>query len=486
MIWSGRVDEAGALGLLLDRTYAEVAAAAQRPRLLDREFLIGQFDLWDNHLLPAVAAGTAPVWNRRSLARAVWRRLGFVAGGDHRRWMTDHLDSLDFDPGALLGPERDDHLPFRSEDGRLVAVPQPVTAESAELIRADYDFSGGTVVGARMDAHDSGRLSGFLKLSAENESSVGTLPPGDQLPTGGRRYSATTAPPPELHLCFDEATSLSFPHAARGSVRPDGQPALSATQDLISLSWGADVRLATTDLTWYPQDALWAESAAARATAEGTYERAPELPDASSRGADVLGVVQLMIMWQLRMMRHAGLLRRWELAAAGALCGGLNAQLFQVRPAALRARWAARRWQAMLATEDSRSRALLRHVGSHLPVDLPDLPGPRPPAPVRITVGTAAQLIDGLDFTDGRLRFVDVTPDETVIHLDARRGGRDTIVVIVLTEPLGRAPLTVSPDGLTLTGRPALEATADDIALTIPLPGGDWTVRAAAGSWYVD
>ena len=36
------------------------------------------------------------------------------------------------------------------------------------------------------------------------------------------------------------------------------------------------------------------------------------------------------------------------------------------------------------------------------------------------------------------------------------------------------------------TAAPVVEATADDIALTLPLSGGDWTVRAAAGSWYVD
>jgi hypothetical protein len=92
MIWTGRTDEARALGLLLDRTYADAAAAAEHPRLLDREFLSGQFDLWDNHLLPAMHAGTAPPWTRRAAARLVWQRLGFVAGPDHRRWMADHLD----------------------------------------------------------------------------------------------------------------------------------------------------------------------------------------------------------------------------------------------------------------------------------------------------------------------------------------------------------------------------------------------------------
>jgi len=123
---------------------------------------------------------------------------------------------------------------------------------------------------------------------------------------------------------------------------------------------------------------------------------------------------------------------------------------------------------------------------------VPELPRAAPPVPARITVGTAGRLLGEVDFTGARLRLVDLAADrpgradETVIHLDARRGGRDTIVVIVLTEPLGRAPLTVAPGRLTLTRRPTLAATADDIALTIPLPDGDWTVRAAAGSWYVD
>jgi hypothetical protein len=480
MIWTGRADEAAALGLLLDRTYADAAAAAERPRLLDREFLIGQFDLWDNHLLPAVDAGTAPPWTRRSAARAVWHRLGFVAGPDHRRWMADHLDDLGLDPVALLGSERAGRPPFRSGDGRLIATAQPMTAEAAELIHADYDFTGGTLAGARMDVHgpDPQRIGGFLKLSA-----------------GSRRYTEAAAPRPELHFRVRDATSAGFPHAERGSVRLTGQPSFVVTGDEAGLDVpGADLRLAGRDLTWYPDDTLWAESAAARAAGEGTYESPPELPSRSSRSSGLLGMLQHAIMIQLRMMRHADRLRRWELAAAAALCGGLNAELFRVRPTALRARWAARRTRTLLATEDSRAHAFLRYVGRRLPLEVPDLPGAAvPPAPVRITVGTAARLLDEVDFTGGRLRLVDVSADrrpghadQTVVHLDARRGGRDTIVIIVLTEPLGCAPLTVTPDGLTLTRRPTLEATADDIALTVPLPNGDWTPRAAAGSWYVD
>jgi hypothetical protein len=473
MVWTGRADEAAALGLLLDRTFAEAAAAAARPRLLDREFLIGQFDLWDDLLLPAVAAGTAPMWTRRSAARAVWRRLGYAAGADHRRWMAGHLDDLGLDPGGLLGPERDDHLPFRSGDGRLVAVPQPLTDDSAKLIRADYDLTGGAIVGARMEARGpAARIGGFLKLSA-----------------GSRRYTQAAASTPELHFRCGDATFVGFPHAEAGSLRLSGQPAVAVTPDQAGLdvaTSGPDLRLTGHDLTWCPVDQLWAESAAARATAAGVDEEAPALPDLEARGADRLGMLQLEILRRLRRMRYADQLRRCELAAAGALCGGLNADLCQVRPAALRARWAARQVRTMLATGDSLARALLRHVGRVVPLDLPDGPDAPAPAPVRITVGTAGRLLGELDFTGARLRFVEVDADRTVIHLDARRGATDTIAVIVLTEPLGCAPLTITPHGLTLTRRPTLEATADDIALTIPLPHGDWTPRAAAGSWYAD
>ena len=472
MKWTGRADEAAALGLLLDRTYAEAATAAARPRLLDREFLIGQFDLWDNFLLPALAAGTAPLWTRRPAARAVWHRLGVAAQTGHRRWMADHLDGLGLDPAALLGPDRAPHQPFRSGDGRVTPVPRPLTAESADLIGDDYDLTGGKVAGARMQVHGAGLIGGFLKLSA-----------------GARSCTSEQTPEAELHFRFDEATSFVLAHAEPGTVRTTGPPTFKISDHESALdvpATGTDLRWTGSGITWWPEDAWWEQSATARAAGEGTRDDEPAGPDHTARGTDILGVLQLQIMRHLRRMRHAHLLRRIDLAAAGALCEGLNESLCQVQPTALRARWAARRLRTMLATEDPGSQALLRQISRTMPLDLPAQPAPAAPAPVRITVGTAARLLNDLDFTGGRLRFVDVTTDRTVIHLDARRAGRETIVVIVLTEPVGCAPLTVTPDGLTLTGRPVLEATADDIALTIALPSGDWTVRAAAGSWYVD
>lgn len=474
MMWTGRPDEAAALGLLLDRTYAEAASAAEHPRQLDREFLIGQFELWDSQLLPALAAGTASLRTRRPAARAVWRRLGWTAGAVHRRWMADHLDDLGLDPVPLLGPEQDHRRPRRSQDGRLRPAVQPVTDAAAELIRADYDLAGGGLAGARMEAHgpDSAQIRGFLKLSA-----------------AGRRYPAAATEPPELHFLFGTATAFGFPHAERGSVRLSGQPAVAMTPDGAGLdvpASGMDLRLAAQDLTWYPHDSAWHESAGARAADEGVPEAGPELPSPAGP-AGTLEVLQLLIMRQLRMMRHAALLRRWELTAAGSLCRGLNADLFRVRPAALRARAAAQRLRAMVATDDALSRAFLRHLDRDLHLDLPEPPGATPPAPVRITIGTAGPLFDALDFGTARLRLVDVVPGRTVLHLDARRADRDTIVVLVLDDPLGCAPLTVTPAaGLALARRPILAATADDITLTIPLPGGDWTLHAAAGSCYAD
>ncbi len=476
MVWTGRADEAAALGLLLDRTYADAASAAERPRLLDREFLIGQFDLWVDHLLPAVAAGTASLRARRPAAREVWRRLGFVAGADHRRWMADHLDSLGLDPGALLGPARADPGSFRGRDGRLRPAPQPLTGASAALIRADYDLAGGGVEGARMEVSgpEASQLSGFLKLSA-----------------GGRRYPAAAGPPPELHFRCGTATAFDFPHAERGSVRLSGQPAVELTPAGVSLEVPTtvmDLRLAGQGVTWHPRDDLWHESAAAPTADAGVHETGPQLAEYRSPAgpAGTLHLLQLLIMTRLRMMRYAGLLRRWELTAAGSLCRGINAELFRVRPAALRSRAAARRLHAMVATNDGLSRAFLRHIDRDRRLGLPEVPGTAPPTPVRITVGTAGPLLDALDFSTGRLRFVEVGADRTVVHLDARRAERDTIVILVLDEPLGCAPLTVTPDGLALVRRPALAATADDITLTIPLPTGDWSARAAAGSLYVD
>lgn len=489
MIWTGRADEAAALGLLLDRTYADAAAAAEHPRLLDREFLIGQFDLWEEHLLPAVAAGTTSLLARRADARAVWRRLGFAAGAVHRRWMADHLDDLGLDPGALLGAERDHRRAVRGEDGRLLPAAQPVDGGSGELIRTDYHLVGGGVEGARMEAHgpDSSQVRGFLKLSASGRRYPSAAGSAAGSATGSAAGSAA-----ELHFRFGTATSFAFPHAARDSVRLSGEPAIAVTPDGVRLDVPAsvmDLRLAGPDVTWIPYDPHWHESAAARAAGAGVVEARPAPPEQRSPAGVVgtLRALQFLIMRQLRMMRHAWLLRRWELAAAGSLCRGLNAELFRVGPAALRSRTAARRLRTMVETDDGLARAFLRHVGHDLRLDVPELPGAvPPPAPVRITVGSAGPLFDEVDFGGGRLRFVDVVAGRTVVHLDGRRAGRDTIVVVVLDEPLGCAPLAVTPDGLALARRPTLAATADDIALTIPLPGGDWIAQAAAGSCYVD
>jgi hypothetical protein len=471
MMWTGRSDEAGALGALLDRTYADAAAAAARPRLLDREFLIDQFSLWDAQLLPTVAVACAPLRTRRAAARRVWRRLGFLATARSRQWMAGHLDGLGLDPVALLGPDRPERLPFRGSDGRLHPVDQRLTAESAALLEADYDLRGGAVAGGGMEVHgaDPVRLTGLLRLAA------------------GRRRSSETpdAPLPVLHFSTSATTALVVPHAEAGTARLPERPALVVTPDHAAVE-GTGIRLAGPALACYPEDDRWHESAAARAAEVGTPDAEPDELDFGpplDGAVHVLSMLQLMIMSRLRMMRFPSRLRRWELAAAASLCGGAGAELFRVGPALLRERAAARRLHAMTTTEDDLAGALLRCVGEQVPERAGAV---APPAPTRITVGTAGRLLGDLDCAGARLRLVDITPERTVIHLDVRHGGRETIVVIVLTEPLGYAPLTATPDGLTLTRRPALEAGADDLTLTVPLPGGDWTVRATAGTLYID
>ena len=192
---------------------------------------------------------------------------------------------------------------------------------------------------------------------------------------------------------------------------------------------------------------------------------------------EVLASLQLAVVQAISRMRPAEGLRRWELAVAGRMFAELGAELFWIRPTALRARSASRRLQAIRETPDAQERGFLRRV-THLEI----AEGAPPPAPARVTVGSAAGLLDGLDFTDGRLRLVDITKARTVLHLDAR----GTIAVITLTDALEHGPLSVQPDGLALTGPPRFEADADEVTLTVPRRGGDWKVRAAAGTLYSD
>jgi len=488
MTWMGRPDEVAALGLVLDRTYAEVAAVAEQPRRLDREFLVGQLDVWDKHLVAAVAAAGAPLRSRRAAALAVWRSIGSWAGAAQHAWLRDQLAALGLDAAALLGPSGEPWLPSQDLEGHLLAVPAPLTPESVALMLADYDLVGGDFEGARIevDAAEPPRVRGYLALSAS-----------------ARRYTATPGPRPELQFHCREVTSFEFPHVERGAAHLSGPPAITvegAGGSIEAPASGCDIRLAGRNLTYYPDDSRWHESAAARvAVADARAAELPKLPEQELPPGPLgtLTMVQRLLFTKLRMVRHPDKLRRWELAAAGALCAGLGLETIRIAsrlgPQARRERAAADRFDRLVETSEGWSRTLLRDAARRLAVDVPGAAGPAPPVPVRITIGTAAQLLDDLDFDGGRLRFVDFSADRgpgqadtTVLHLDARRAGHETIVVVVLNEPLGRAPLTVTPEGLTVVGQPRLEATADEVALTIPLPAGDWTTHAAAGSWYVD
>ncbi|MEU7902163.1 hypothetical protein [Actinoplanes sp. NPDC049118] len=331
MIWKGRPGEVAALGLLLDRTYAEVAEAGAHPHRLDRPFLLGQFDLWDLHLLPAVAAAAAPVRVRGRAARAVWRSLGARARPEHGDWLRAHLTGLGIEPGPLLDP-------------------------------------------------------------------------------------------------------------AAGGTHP------------------------------------------------GTAE--PAGPGAGRLGT--LAVLQQRILKRLSGMSDLGRLRRWELAAAGTVCAGLGTETIRIAGGlggtARRERSADRRLRALVEDGDGWTRAFLRTAAAGIDdLAVPEAAGVATPAPERITVGNAGRLLDGLDFTGARIRAVDGT-DPALIHLDLRRADRDreAICLIVLNVPRFPARPDVPPDGLALAGSPRIEAGADDIELTIPLAGGDWTVRAAAGTWYAD
>jgi hypothetical protein len=328
MIWKGRPGAVVALGLLLDRTYAELAAAGAHPHRMDRPFLHGQVMLWDTHLRPAVAAAGAPFRARDRAARAVWRGLSADARPEHADWLRAHLIGLGIEPESLLGP---------------------VTDPRAEP------------------------------------------PPG----------------PGPGHL-----------------------------RDLAGL--------------------------------------------------------QHHILRRLRGLSSLGRVCRWELAAAGTLCAGLGSETMRIAGGLggrlRRERAARRRLQTLIADSDGWDRAFLRTAA--LGVDgltVPEATGAAPPTRERITLRTVDGLLDGLDFAGARLRAV-VGEDPTYVHLDLRWADpdREAIGVIALHVPRIPVRLDIPPDGLALAGRPRVAAGADDIEVTIPLAGGDWTISGAAGTWYVD
>ena len=151
-------------------------------------------------------------------------------------------------------------MPFRSDDGRLLPVYQPLTRESANLIRIDYDFEEGAVAGARMEARGDGRIEGYLKLA------------------GTRRYTDQADPPPVLLFHCPAATAFEFPHGATPTGPP---PVFTVTPDEASIN-SPGVKLAGPDLEWYPDDPLWHESQTARTAKEGVREGAPAFAEVGS------------------------------------------------------------------------------------------------------------------------------------------------------------------------------------------------------------
>lgn len=461
--------EDAALGLLIDRTYDEVAAAAADPRRLDRRRLVGWFSLWDNHLIPAMASG-----GDLTAARKVWWSLGCAAGPDHHALMASHLDGLGLDPGKLLGPGWNPTGPTPDYAGHLRPKPTPVDPATGALIAADYDFDGGTVnrAWAELSGADRPRLDAFLQLTARRRRYT------DRMPTGGDEPRGR----PNLTFTDENAELLTFPGiSAQLTTPPRVEPTRVAGQHQATGPAGPGFVLAGPSIEYWPEDVFWYESAAARA-AEPDLTK-PWRDRLSTSGMDQelmnLAVVQKQIMIWLRTMRYPALIRRMDLAAAGQLCAGLGSETMAIAARPLFRNCRAGRRLARLVQEGA---PFLHRVG-HNCLKLPEPPAPPRPEPITQT------LVDGLDFADGRLRYVSCTQlaDEVVLHLDARHRAeaRDTIAVVVLAGVTAWSPLTATADTLTVTGHPTVDATTG-VTLTIPLAATKWTVTANSATWYTD
>lgn len=493
---SRRHVEITALGLLLDHTYEEVAAAARAPRQLDRNRLIGWFDLWDNHLILAVSAASIFGDAGRSAGRAVWRSIGAWARPAHRDWIATFLVSLGLDPDVLLGPAPTPLEPYLNYAGHISAVPQQLTRQIMELINADYDLVGGHIEHAliEINATEPGKVHGQAVLSAPRRKYT------DQLPTCGAEPHGWAT----LRFDTDDLISMRLPHAERDLTQLAGPlvvPAACGAAHITVETLNGPMSLTGERIEYCPKDIFWYDSTAGRATTVGTPRSRTDWPQVGLQRGQLwtLAMLQRNLILLLRMMRYPRLLRRRDLEIVGSLCDGLGtatiAAASHIRALGRQERAAGRLLRALVDQADETARALIASASWSLPALVPTPVGRTLPTAVPVTSDNAGHLIDDLNFVGGRLRLVDISVDrreghmdETVIHMDAQRAdnGEDTIAVVVLKGPRGNTPLTIGSDGLDIVAQPSFDFTADGVTLTIPLNGQLWTAHATSGTWYAD
>jgi hypothetical protein len=277
------------LGVLLDRSLVQIAAAAADARVFDREVIRAVSDVWDNNTFPLfhVAIARTP-WGREGRARAALEWMAAL-GAQRRAWMVEQAAAAGFRLELLLSPPA--HAAGYARDYRGLVMPRPVplTGETAQDLGTDYDLADAEVRTLQVERAGD-RLVGFMAVAA------------------GRRFPADTGrdDPAELNLWLDEVVEACFDSRDTSPVTLSGGPGG------IVIGIGADGFVRANAATAYCEDPDWHLSAAGRAADRTTPPRGAELPrpapgrrpERLDGAALVAATVLRAAMWEIRSVRY--------------------------------------------------------------------------------------------------------------------------------------------------------------------------------------
>lgn len=506
-----REPELAALALLMDRTFSDIADAGVRPRAVNAQAVVDRADLWDN-VSPFGAARAATRLGRRRAALARWRQIGAWVGSERRRWIEDHLATLDggrrLDPQRLLGPERPRRPVSFDYRGRPSHWGEPLSRAVLAHLLADYETvaaKAGVWVAVRGEtAPGVPRLAAGLRLSDVPRH----FPLPESVPERARAVGA------DLVLRTPEAARWALGRPHQGDDVGRLAWALSVDDHGSAWSWGPsgrgfggvgrDVEVQVEDWFW-EASSWWRDrdrpSRQRRRPGRWTQWRA------GGPGRGRAGMSAALFRGLMIRARSAGRVGRFSprvLRAVGAAGGGGALALTEALVASGRGGSRARAASSVVASLAARADddAFARLVEAARDVDpedawpeLGDRPRTLPAWPVVHEVGDEIVFGD-LGEVRARLRHADVvpsrvwsdgdcTPARTSLSVDLVDGqGRPAVGHLVLTDPRGGV-LEVDASDLDLAAPIRGSREADGVRVDVPLASGVCSLWAREGKWWV-
>ncbi|MFE3448928.1 hypothetical protein ACFXJ8_08305 [Nonomuraea sp. NPDC059194] len=275
-----------ALGALLDRSLAQIAAAAQDARSFDRQTIHTVADIWDNNTFPLFHAAAARTpWGRERRARAALRWMAAL-GAERRSWMIEQAALAGHNLEPLLPHLSESPFHGRSARGKVLPRSMLLTAGTAAEIATDYDMTGAEVLTLLLEREGS-RLTGTLTVAVPRRYET------------GRREEE----PAKLHIWLTDITEIQ--------VDSRDAPGITLATDANSLAIGIGTHgtLRAAGAEVLPRDWAWHLSTAGRAADARTppADHDPASPPPRMRpleGASLLAARLLHgAMTEIRMTR---------------------------------------------------------------------------------------------------------------------------------------------------------------------------------------